>query len=52
MAELRVSGHACAPSLPLRTQVRATDVELPEGACFVIANSLAVSKKAEAAPRR
>jgi len=30
-------------------QVRAEDVRLPEGAMFVIANSLTVSKKAESA---
>jgi N-acetylgalactosamine kinase len=33
-------------------QVRAEDVALPEGAVFVVANSLAVSKKAEGAHRR
>lgn len=33
-------------------QVRATDVQLPEGATFVVANSLTVSKKAETADRR
>eukprot|EP00882_Tetradesmus_deserticola_P016206 GHRQ01017289.1.p1 GENE.GHRQ01017289.1~~GHRQ01017289.1.p1 ORF type:complete len:350 (+),score=139.38 GHRQ01017289.1:90-1139(+) len=32
--------------------VRATDVQLPAGATFVIANSMAVSKKAETADRR
>lgn len=32
-------------------QVRATDVVLPPGVTFVIANSLAVSNKAESAPR-
>lgn len=32
--------------------VSATDVQLPEGATFVIANSLTVSKKAETADRR
>ena len=32
--------------------VRGTDVELPAGATFVIANSLAVSKKAETAAKR
>ena len=32
--------------------VRAEDVELPEGATFVIANSLAVSNKAIGAHRR
>lgn len=32
--------------------VRAEDVELPEGATFVIANSLAVSNKAVGAHRR
>lgn len=33
-------------------QVRADDVQLPEGATFVVANSLTVSKKAETADRR
>lgn len=33
-------------------QVRAADVQLPEGATFVVANSLTVSKKAETADRR
>jgi N-acetylgalactosamine kinase len=33
-------------------QVRATDVQLPAGATFVVANSLTVSKKAETADRR
>jgi N-acetylgalactosamine kinase len=32
--------------------VRAADVRLPPGAAFVVANSLAVSKKAETADRR
>eukprot|EP00983_Pelagomonas_calceolata_P125448 1161212-Pelagomonas_calceolata.AAC.18 len=32
--------------------VRASDVVLPPNAVFVVANSLAVSNKAEAAPRR
>uniref|UniRef100_A0A383V891 Galactokinase n=1 Tax=Tetradesmus obliquus TaxID=3088 RepID=A0A383V891_TETOB len=32
--------------------VRATDVQLPAGSTFVIANSMAVSKKAETADRR
>jgi hypothetical protein len=36
----------------LLVQVRAADVELPEGATFVVANSLTVSKKAETADRR
>jgi len=34
---------------PYPAQVRAEDVRLPEGAMFVIANSLTVSKKAESA---
>jgi hypothetical protein len=38
--------------LLLLQQVRATDVQLPEGATFVVANSLTVSKKAETADRR
>ena len=33
-------------------QVRAADVSLPEGATFVIANSLTVSAKAETAATR
>ncbi len=33
-------------------QVRVTDVQLPQGATFVIANSLAVSNKAETADKR
>ena len=33
-------------------QVRATDVLLPPGACFVVANCLAESKKAETAAGR
>jgi hypothetical protein len=36
----------------LLVQVRAADVELPDGATFVVANSLTVSKKAETADRR
>lgn len=32
--------------------VRATEVALPAGAVFVIANSLTVSNKAETAPKR
>lgn len=39
-------------SAMLLVQVRAADVELPEGATFVVANSLTVSKKAETADRR
>lgn len=38
--------------MDLNPQVRATDVVLPPNAVFVVANSLAVSNKAEAAPRR
>ncbi len=36
----------------LHTQVRATDVQLPPGATFVIGNSLTVSNKAETADKR
>lgn len=32
-------------------QVRASDVVLPEGAIFVVANSLAISNKAESATK-
>lgn len=35
----------------LAAQVRASDVVLPEGAVFVVANSLAVSNKAESATK-
>lgn len=45
-----VLSSCCCPLCWL--QVRATDVQLPEGATFVVANSLAVSKKAETADRR
>ena len=43
----------CVPvsQLPARPQVRASDVVLPEGAVFVVANSLAVSNKAESATK-
>ena len=37
---------------PLLLQIRASDVVLPEGAVFVIANSLTVSNKAETAAGR
>lgn len=40
---------AHAVSAPV--QVRASDVVLPEGAVFVVANSLAVSNKAESATK-
>lgn len=46
-------GVAC-PTPPARrpaAQVRASDVALPEGAVFVVANSLAVSNKAESATK-
>lgn len=40
------------PTLPRPApQVRATDVVLPAGAVFVVANSLAVSNKAESATK-
>lgn len=37
---------------PAWVQIRASDVVLPEGAVFVIANSLTVSNKAETAAGR
>lgn len=42
--------HVLVPS-PHVPQVRASDVVLPEGAVFVVANSLAVSNKAESATK-
>ena len=50
---LPIPTFLCVPvsQLPARPQVRASDVVLPEGAVFVVANSLAVSNKAESATK-
>lgn len=41
-----------APPRLCALQVRATDVHLPAGSCFVVANSLTVSNKQETADKR
>ena len=48
----RTSYPAGSRRAVLLLQVRAADVKLPEGATFVIANSLTISNKAETAATR